>query len=89
MTFADMMAVERHVAELVAGTGKRLPVMLSKEYDRVDIDANGLSGADARALVDRLAQSFYRKGCLWDVWMSLGTCRGDQVIHVAEREEAG
>ena len=89
MTFDDMMVVEQHVADIVSGTGRRLPVMLSKEYDRVDIDAKGLGSTDACALVDRLAQSLGRKGYLWDVWMSLGARRDDQVIHVAEREEAG
>ena len=46
MTFDDMMAVERHVADLMSGTGRQLPVMLSKEYDRVDIDAKALSSTD-------------------------------------------
>ena len=86
MTFEDMRVVERYVADLHAGG---LPVMLSTEYDRVDIDAKALSSTDACALVDRLAQSLGRKGYLWDVWMSLGTRRGDQIVHVAEREEAG
>lgn len=88
MTFDDMQVVERHVADLRAGEEPKLPVMLSTEYDRVDIDAKALSSTDACALVDRLAQSLGRKGYLWDVWMSLGTRRGDQVVHVAEREEA-
>lgn len=88
MTFDDMQVVERHVADLRAGEEPKLPVMLSKEYDRVDIDAKALSSTDACALVDRLAQSLGRKGYLWDVWMSLGAWRGDQIIHVAEREEA-
>lgn len=86
MTFDDMQVVERHVADLRAGEEPKLPVMLSKEYDRVDIDAKALSSTDACALVDRLAQSLGRKGYLWDVWMSLGTRRGDQIVHVAERE---
>ena len=86
MTFDDMMTVEQHVADLVSGTGRQLPVMLSKKNDRVDIDAKGLSSTDACALVDRLAQSLSRKGYLWDVWMSLGVRRDDQVIHVSERE---
>lgn len=89
MTFDDMQVVERHVADLRAGEEPKLPVMLSTEYDRVDIDAKALSSTDACALVDRLAQSLGRKGYLWDVWMSLGTHRGDQIVHVAEREEAG
>ena len=87
MTFDDMMTVEQHVADLVSGTGRQLPVMLSKEYDRIDIDAKGLSSTDACALVDRLAQSLGRGGYHWDVWMSLGTRRDDQIIHVAERKE--
>ena len=86
MTFDDMQVVERHVADLRAGEEPKLPVMLSTEYDRVDIDAKALSSTDACALVDRLAQSLGRKGYLWDVWMSLGTRRGDQVVHVSERE---
>ena len=88
MTFDDMQVVERHVADLRAGEEPKLPVMLSKEYNRVDIDAKALSSTDACALVDALAQSLGRKGYLWDVWMSLGTRRGDQIVHVAEREEA-
>ena len=89
MTFDDMMVIERHLAYHMSGTGKQLPVMLSKEYDRVDIDAKGLSSTIACALVDGLAQSLGHKGYLWDVWMNLGTRKDDQVIHVAEREEAG
>ena len=88
MTFADLMVVERHVADIVSGTGSRLPAMLSKEYDRIDIDATALAGMDLRTFVDRLAQSYGRKGYLWDVWMDLGKRPWEQVIHVAEREEA-
>ena len=88
MTFDDMQVVERHVADLRAGEEPKLPVMLSTEYDRVDIDAKALSSTDACALVDRLAQSLGRKGYLWDVWMDLGKRPWEQVIHVAEREEA-
>lgn len=88
MTFEDMQVVETHVADLRTGLEPKLPVMLSKAYDRVDIDARKLSSTDACALVDQLAQSLGRKGYLWDVWMSLGKRRGDQMIHVAEREEA-
>lgn len=89
MTFDDMQVVEWHVADLRAGEEPKLPVMLSTEYDRVDIDAKALSSTDACALVDRLAQSLGRKGYLWDVWMALGKHPGEQIIHVAEREEAG
>lgn len=88
MTFDDMQVVERHVADLRAGEEPKLPVMLSKAYDRVDVDARKLDSQAACNLVDALAQSLGRKGYLWDVWMSLGTRRGDQVVHVAEREEA-
>lgn len=88
MTFDDMQVVESHVADLRAGEEPKLPVMLSTEYDRVDIDARKLSSTDACALVDRLAQSLGRKGYLWDVWMSLGKRPWEQIIHVAEREEA-
>ena len=86
MTFNDMQVVERHVADLRSGLEPQLPVMLSTEYDRVDVDARKLSSTDACALVDSLVQSLGRKGYLWDVWMSLGKQRGDQMIHVAERE---
>lgn len=89
MTFSDLQTIKRYVADLVSGTGCQLPAMLSKEYDRVDIDAKALSSTDACALVDRLAQSLGREGYLWDVWMSLGARRGDRVVHVAEREEEG
>ena len=89
MTFDDMMVVERYVADLMSGTGRQLPVRLSKKPDRVDIDVKGLSSTDACALMDGLAQSLGRKGYLWDVWMSLGTHKDDQVIHVAERKEKG
>lgn len=88
MTFADLMVVERHVADIVSGTGSRLPAMLSKEYDRIDIDATALAGMDLRTFVDRLAQSFDRKGCLWDVWRDADPGGFTQVVHVAEREEA-
>lgn len=78
MTFDDMMVVEAHVADLHAGV---LPVMLSKDYDRVDVDARKLDSATACNLADALAQSLGRKGCLWDVWMAMN----DHMIHVAER----
>lgn len=85
MTFDDMQAVERHVADLRAGEEPKLPVMLSTEYDRVDVDAGKLDGQAAVNLVDALAQSLGRKGYLWDVWMATD----GRMIHVAEREEAG
>lgn len=84
VTFEDMQVVERHVADLRAGLEPKLPVMLSTEYDRVDVDARALDAYDIDALVDRLAQSLGRKGHLWDVWMATN----DRIIHVAEREEA-
>lgn len=87
MTFVDMIVIKRHVTDLVSRTDMQLPVMLSKEHARVDIDATGLCSADARALVDRLAQSLGRKGYLWDVWMNTASGDYDQVIHVAEKEE--
>ena len=88
MTFDDTMFVEQHVADLMSGTGRRLPVMLSKVYDRVDVDARKLDSQAACNLVDALAQSLGRKGYLWDVWMGLGKRPWEQIIHVAEREEA-
>lgn len=78
MTFDDMRVVEAHVADLHAGG---LPVMLSTEYDRVDVDARALGACGTVTLVDRLAQSLGRKGYLWDVWMATD----DRIIHVAER----
>ena len=84
MTFDDMQVVERHVADLRAGLEPKLPVMLSRTYDRVDVDARKLGGPEAVHLVDALAQSLGRKGYLWDVWMATD----DRIIHVAEREEA-
>lgn len=84
MTFEDMQAVERHVADLRAGLEPKLPVMLSTKYDRVDVDARKLDDQAAVNLVDALAQSLGRKGYLWDVWMATN----DRMIHVAEREEA-
>lgn len=84
MTFDDMQVVERHVADLRAGEEPKLPVMLSKTYDRVDVDTRKLDGPEAVRLVDALAQSLGRKGYLWDVWMATN----DHIIHVAEREEA-
>ena len=86
MTFDDMRVVERHVAELRSGLEPGIPVMLSKVYDRVDVDARKLSSMDACTLVDQLAQSLGRKGYLWDVWMDLGKRPWEQMIHVAERE---
>ena len=85
MTFEDMQVVERHVADLRAGKEPKLPVTLSKVYDRVDVDARRLDSQAACNLVDALAQSLGRKGYLWDVWMAMN----DRMIHVAEREEAG
>lgn len=89
MTFDDMQVVERYVADLMSGTGRQLPVMLSKEYDRVDIDASGLSSTDACALEVRLTQSLDRGGYLWDVWTSAESGSFSQFVHVSEREEAG
>lgn len=84
MTFNDMTVVERYVADLVSGTGRQLPVMLSKEYDRVDIDATALTGMDLTTFIDRLAQSLGRKGFVWDVWRDSDSGR---FVHVSEREE--
>ena len=85
MTFEDMRVVERYVAEIHAGG---LPVMLSTEYDRVDVDARKLSCGDAVDLVDRLAQSLGRKGYIWDVWVETSLASpADRMIPVAEREE--
>ena len=81
VTFEDMQVVETHVSDLHAGG---LPVMLSTEYDRVNVDARKLDGIEAARLADALAQSLGRKGYLWDVWTTLN----DRIIHVAEREEA-
>ena len=90
MTFDDMQVVERHVADLRAGEEPKLPVMLSTEYDRVDIDARSLCCSDAVDLMDQLAQSLGRKGYLWDVWVETSlTSPANRMIHVAEKEEAG
>lgn len=85
MTFDDMMVVERHVADIVSGTGRRLPVMLSKEYDRIDIDTQPAALPEGRVaeLVDDLAQALGREGYLWDVWR-IGP--GGTTIHVSKRE---
>lgn len=87
MTFVDLMAIEWHLADIRHEIGRRLPVRLSKDHDRIDIDAKGMKGADARALVDQLAQWFGRKGYLWDVWMNTASGDYSQVIHVAEVEK--
>lgn len=82
MTYEDMTVVERYVAE----QGYSLPVMLSKEYDRVDIDTQStaaLPGDKVEELVDGLAQALGRKGYLWDVWRN---GPGGTTIHVSERE---
>ena len=89
MTFDDMRVVETHVADLRSGLEPKLPVMLSKTYDRVDVDARKLDSQAACALVDQLAQSLGRKGYIWDVWRDLGRKPWEQIIHVSEREEAG
>lgn len=89
MTFEDMQAVERHVAELRSGQEPKLPVMLSTEYDRVDVDARALGACSIAVLVDRLAQSLGRKGYVWDVWVDSVSNPDNRIIHVAEREEAG
>lgn len=86
MTFDDMLVVERYVADIVSGTGGRLPVMLSEKYDRVDIDVAALTGMDLPAFVDRLAQSLGRRGYVWDVWRDADPRGCDQVVHVSERE---
>ena len=68
MTFEDMRVVETHVADLHAGG---LPVMLSTEYDRVDID---LTYCCLRAglVQDWLAQRMGRLGYLYDFWFPDG-----------------
>jgi hypothetical protein len=86
VTFEDMRVVEAHVADLHAGG---LPVMLSTEYDRVDVDARALGACGTVTLVDRLAQSLGRKGYIWDVWVDGVSNPNNRMIHVAEREEAG
>lgn len=85
MTFEDVRVVEAHVADLHAGG---LPVMLSTEYDRVDVDARALGAYGIDALVDRLAQSLGRKGYVWDVWADRVSNPDNRMIHVAEKEEA-
>ena len=64
MTFEDMRVVEAHVADLHAGG---LPVMLSTEYDRVDVD---LTYCRLRAdlVRDWLVERTRRLGCLYDFW---------------------
>lgn len=79
MTFDDMRAVERYVADTHPGG---LPTMLSVDYDRVDVDATKLDDTEAGRLVDRLSQELGRKGYPWDVWMAAD----GRMIHVAERE---
>ena len=84
MTFDDMQVVERYLSD----SGYSLPVMLSTEYDRVDIDTYGcvpgmaLSDDEVDQLVDELAQVLGRKGYLWDVWRE----PGGFLVHVSERE---
>lgn len=89
MKFSDLQTVERHVADIVSGTGCQLPAMLSKEYDRVDIDATALTGMDLPTFVDRLAQSLGRKGYVWDVWRDSDSGSSGRFVHVSEREEEG
>lgn len=82
MTYEDMAVVERYVAE----QGYSLPVMLSKEYDRVDIDTQSTAALPEdriAELVDGLAQALGRKGYLWDVWRN---GPGGTTIHVSEKE---
>ena len=82
MTYEDMTVVERCVAE----QGYSLPVMLSKEYDRVDVDTQSTAAlpmGGVEKLVDGLAQALGRKGYLWDVWRN---GPGGTTIHVSERE---
>lgn len=72
MTFADVQAVERYVGEFCHDRSiQRLPVMLSTEYDRVDID---LAYCRLRADVvrDWLAQRLGGLGYAWDVWFPDG-----------------
>lgn len=68
MKFNDARAVERFVWEFCHEYGvDSLPVMLSTEYDRVDVD---LTYCCLRAdlVQDWLAQRTGRLGYLWDFW---------------------
>lgn len=68
MKFSDLQTVERFVRELCHEYGVAgIPVMLSTEYDRVDVD---LTYCRLRAdlVQDWLAQRMGRLGYLWDFW---------------------
>lgn len=68
MKFSDLQAVERFVEEFCHEHNvDRLPVTLSTEYDRVDID---LTYCCLRAdlVQDCLAQRMGRLGYLYDIW---------------------
>ena len=85
MTFQDLLAVERHVAELCSEMGRdQLPVMRPLDYDRVDVDV----GPWARQPLEReslraaLARRLADEGRLWDVWPD-----GETKLCVSAREE--
>lgn len=68
MKFSDLQTVERFVGEFCHAYGVGgLPVVLSTEYDRVDID---LTYCCLRAglVQDWLAQRMGRLGYLYDFW---------------------
>lgn len=68
MEFSDAEAVERFVQDLCHEYGiGGLPVRLSTEYDRVEVD---LTYCRLRAglVQDWLAQRMGRLGYIWDFW---------------------
>ena len=84
MKFSDAQAVERCVGEFCHDCGiDGLPVMLSTEYDRVDID---LTYCCLRAdlVRDWLAQQAGRLGYLWDFWFPDG--EPHRTLCVSEKE---
>lgn len=68
MKFSDLQTVERFVGDFCHEHNVgRIPVMLSMEYDRVDIDLTYCC-LSADLVQDWLAQRLGRLGYFYDVW---------------------
>lgn len=84
MKFSDLQAVERFVGDFCHEHNvDGLPVMLSTEYDRVDIDLTYCC-LSADRVQDYLAQRMGRLGYLYDVWFP--DSEPHRTLCVSERE---
>lgn len=69
MTDLDRRTIEMYAKEVAEGMGFTAPpVVLSKEYDRIDIHTDCMKEQANEKFADLLAQVLGRHGWLVDVW---------------------